>query len=158
MAKDEVVDPSGDPGALARAVGAAMYVRDRATQMLGIQIEAIGPGSARLSMRVRGDMLNGHAICHGGFIFTLADSCFAFACNSHNQNTVAAACMIDFLAPAAEGDVLTALATEQALAGRTGVYDIVVTRADGQRIALFRGKSHRIAGTVIDPGSTGLAA
>ncbi len=141
----------GDPLALARAVGEHMFARDRASQGLGMKLEAIGPGFARLSMPVRADMLNGHAICHGGFIFTLADSSFAFACNSRNQNTVAAACMIDFLAPAAEGDVLVAEATEQALGGRTGVYDIVVTRADGRRIALFRGKSHRIAGEMIDP-------
>jgi acyl-CoA thioesterase len=98
---------------------------------------------------VRGDMLNGHAICHGGFIFTLADSAFAFACNSRNHNTVASAGNIDFLAPAQEGDLLTAEAVEQSLSGRTGVYDIGVTRGDGIRIAMLRGKSHRIQGEVI---------
>jgi len=128
-----------------------MYSRDRAAQMMGIRIDAIRPGHAILSMKVRPDMLNGHAICHGGFIFTLADTSFAYACNSRNQSTVASACMIDFLAPAKEGETLTAKATEEALAGRTGIYDIVVAAQDGRRIALFRGKSHRIAGEIIAP-------
>ena len=101
-------------------------------------------------MTVRDDMLNGHAICHGGFIFTLADSAFAFACNSYNLNTVASGCSIDFLAPARLGDVLTAHAQEKGASGRTGVYDIVVTNASGQNIALFRGKSYRIQGHVVD--------
>ena len=137
-----------DAAQLAQAVGDAMYARDRASQMLGMRIEAISPGRARLSMRVRPDMVNGHAICHGGLIFTLADSAFAFACNSRNQNTVAAAAIIDFLAPARVDDVLIADATEQSQSGRTGVYDIVVTCGE-TRIALFRGRSHRIQGEVI---------
>ena len=94
-------------------------------------------------------MLNGHAMCHGGFIFTLADSTFAFACNSYNLQTVAAGCTIEFLAPAHEGEVLEAHATEQARSGKTGVYDVVVTNADGKKIALMRGKSHQISGSVI---------
>jgi acyl-CoA thioesterase len=103
-----------------------------------------------MSMPVRGDMLNGHATCHGGYIFMLADSAFAFACNSHNFNTVGAGCTIDYIAPAREGDVLTAEALEQALLGKTGVYDIAVTSQDGRKIALFRGKSHRVAGHVAE--------
>jgi acyl-CoA thioesterase len=146
-----------DPQALAEAVGEHMFKRDLASQMLGMKIESIGPGAARLSMRVRPDMLNGHRICHGGFIFTLADSCFAFACNSRNHSTVAAACMIDFLAPAEEGDLLIAQAKEQSLAGRSGVYDIAVSHADGRTIALFRGKSRRIAGEVLGDAPQSLA-
>ena len=94
-------------------------------------------------------MLNGHQTCHGGFIFALADSAFAFACNSHNRNTVASGCSIDYLARGREGDVLSAHAREQSRAGRTGVYDIVVTIQDGVRIALFRGRSYQISGEVI---------
>jgi acyl-CoA thioesterase len=95
-------------------------------------------------------MLNGHDICHGGFIFTLADSAFAYACNSYNQNTVASACHIDFLAPAKQGDTLQAEAVERSLSGRTGVYDVTVRTHTGTTIALFRGKSYRIRGEVID--------
>jgi acyl-CoA thioesterase len=94
-------------------------------------------------------MLNGHATCHGGFIFTLADSAFAFACNSHNHVTVGAGCSIDYLSPGREGDVLTASATEQTLAGKSGIYDVNVRNQDGRTIALFRGKSHRVSGEVI---------
>jgi acyl-CoA thioesterase len=126
-----------------------MYARDNATQGLGIQLVDVGAGYARMHMRVRPDMLNGHATCHGGFIFTLADSTFAFACNSYNLQTVAAGCTIEFLAPAHEGEVLEAHATEQARSGKTGVYDVVVTNADGKKIALMRGKSHQISGSVI---------
>jgi acyl-CoA thioesterase len=102
-----------------------------------------------MRMRVRDDMLNGHGTCHGGYIFMLADSAFAFACNSHNFNTVGAGCTIDYLAPGRAGDVLVAEAVEQALSGKTGVYDVVVTDQDGRKIALFRGKSHRVAGHVV---------
>ncbi len=106
-------------------------------------------GSATLRMRVRKDVVNGHQICHGGLIFTLADTAFAYACNSYNQNTVASACHIDFLAPRREGDVLEAVAIERSSAGRTGVYDVEVRVVDGHAVALFRGKSHRIKGEVI---------
>jgi acyl-CoA thioesterase len=126
-----------------------MYARDNATQGLGIKLVDVGPGSARMQMLVRPDMLNGHATCHGGFIFTLADSTFAFACNSYNLQTVAAGCTIEFLAPALEGEILEACATEQARSSKTGVYDVVVTNADGKKIALMRGKSHQISGSVI---------
>ncbi|GAB3192418.1 hydroxyphenylacetyl-CoA thioesterase PaaI [Hydrogenophaga aquatica] len=142
-------DTPNDPQALAEAVAQAMWSRDNATNALGMRIEAIGPGTATLTMTVRPDMVNGHHICHGGLIFTLADSAFAYACNSHNHNTVASACHIDFLAPAREGDVLEAEAVERSAAGRTGVYDITVRVRGGRTVALFRGKSYRISGEVI---------
>lgn len=136
--------------ALAEAVADSMWSRDRATQALGMRIEAIRPGYARISMPVREDMLNGHHICHGGLIFTLADTAFAYACNSYNKNTVASACHIDFLAPGREGDTLQAEAVEQSASGRTGVYDVTVRDGEGRTLALFRGKSYRISGEVID--------
>jgi len=142
-------DIPADPQVLAEAVGSAMYAQDTATQALGMRIEAIGPGRARLSMRVRADMLNGHRTCHGGFMFALADSAFAFACNSRNVSTVASGCTIDFLAPGLEGDVLTAEAQERSLAGRTGVYDVTVTNQDGRTVAIFRGRSYRIRGQIV---------
>jgi acyl-CoA thioesterase len=138
-----------DPQALAEASASALWSRDRATQGLGMAIEQIGPGHAVMTMPVRIDMLNGHDTCHGGFMFLLADSAFAFACNSYNRNTVAAACHIDFLAPARLGDVLEAEALERSRAGRTGVYDITVRVRGGKTVALFRGKSYRIEGEVI---------
>ena len=137
--------------ALARTVADRMFANDRASRALGMTIVGVGPGFAELTMTVRADMLNGHAICHGGYVFTLSDSAFAFACNSHNFNTVAQGCAIEFLAPAHEGDVLTARATERSLAGRTGVYDIEVTNQRNEKIALFRGKSYRIKGHIVDP-------
>jgi acyl-CoA thioesterase len=139
-----------DPQALARLAGKTMYERDPASQRLGMTLDEIRPGYARMSMRVREDMLNGHGTCHGGYIFMLADSAFAFACNSHNFNTVGAGCSIDYLSPGRAGDVLTAEAVEQALSGKTGVYDIVVTNQEGRKVALFRGKSHRVNGVVVE--------
>lgn len=127
---------------VAQRVGATMFGNDRASQMMGMQIAAMAPGRSRVTMTVRGDMLNGVGTCHGGFIFTLADSAFAFACNSHNELTVAAGCSIEFLLPGTEGDVLTAEAIEQTRSGRTGVYDIVVRNQRDETIAVFRGKSH----------------
>jgi len=138
-----------DPQALAEATVQAMFPRDNASQALGMRILEVAPGRARMSMLVRSDMLNGHATCHGGFIFALADSCFAFACNSRNLNTVASGCSIEYVAPALRNDVLTAEAQERSLSGRTGVYDITVNNQDGKLIALFRGKSYRIKGEVI---------
>ena len=102
-----------------------------------------------MRMTVRTEMLNGHQICHGGFIFTLADSTFAYACNSRNHNTVANGCSSEFLRPAHEGDVLIAEGVEQVLNGRHGVYDIRISNQKGQTVALFRGKSTQIAGTVV---------
>jgi acyl-CoA thioesterase len=140
--------------ALAERVAAVMLERDTASQGLGMRLARVAPGHAEVAMTVRADMLNGHAICHGGFIFTLADSAFAYACNSYNLNTVASGCAIDFLAPAREGDVLVAIAQERSAAGRTGVYDIEVRNQRDDKIALFRGKSYRIKGHVIDsPGA-----
>jgi acyl-CoA thioesterase len=139
-----------DPQALAELAGKAMFERDPASQKLGMTLDEIRPGYARMSMRVRDDMLNGHGTCHGGYVFMLADSAFAFACNSHNFATVGAGCTIDYLAPGNEGDLLTAEAIEQALTGKTGVYDIVVTNQEGRKVALFRGKSHRVSGHVVE--------
>jgi acyl-CoA thioesterase len=135
---------------VAERAAEAMWARDRASQGLGMRIVSVGPGVARLAMRVREDMLNGHDICHGGFIFTLADSAFAFACNSYNLVTVASGCSIDFIAPAREGDELVANARERSASGRTGVYDIDVTNQRGETVALFRGKSYRIKGHVVE--------
>jgi len=134
---------------LADATAEAMYSRDRAAQALGIKIVRVQPGASLLTMDVRSDMVNGHHICHGGMIFSLADTAFAYACNSYNKNTVASACHIDFLAPAKEGETLEAEAVERSAAGRTGVYDITVRIAGGKTVALFRGKSYRINGEVI---------
>ena len=138
-----------NPQALADEVCAAMWSRDRATQALNMKVLSVKPGYALVSMPVHADMLNGHHTCHGGYLFTLADSAFAYACNSYNQNTVASACQIDFLAPAKAGDLLEAEAVERSLAGRTGVYDVTVRVQGGKNIALFRGKSYRIKGEVI---------
>ncbi len=135
--------------ALAEATAEAMYARDRAAQALDITIVRVQPGTSLLTMPVRSDMVNGHHICHGGMIFSLADTAFAYACNSYNRNTVASACHIDFLAPAKEGEMLEAEAVERSASGRTGVYDITVRNNHGTTIALFRGKSYRIAGEVI---------
>jgi len=133
------------------AVGAHMFAADRASRGLGMRIVALGAGTARLEMAVRDDMLNGHDICHGGFITTLADSAFAFACNSGNQLTVAAGLTVDFLAPAHRGDMLTAEAVEVSRAGRTGVYDMVVVNQHGTRVALVRGRSAALAGRTVMP-------
>jgi acyl-CoA thioesterase len=131
---------------------AALYQRDRASQALGMQLAAVRPGWARVTMRVRGDMVNGHQVCHGGLLFALADSAFAFACNSHNESTVAAAASIDFLAGAREGDELTAEASELWRTRRNGIYEISIHNQRGERIALFRGRSYRIDGQVVSEG------
>ncbi|MFO1399506.1 MAG: hydroxyphenylacetyl-CoA thioesterase PaaI [Burkholderiales bacterium] len=135
--------------ALAERVAQGMFARDNASQRLGIRIVRVAPGHAELAMTVRADMVNGHAITHGGLVFTLADSAFAYACNSYNANTVAAGCTIEFMAPSREGDVLTAVAREHTLVGRNGIYDVDVRNQHGEVIALFRGKSTRIRGAVV---------
>ena len=140
-----------DDQATAEAVRAQMYGRDRAAQALGIAVEAIGPGSAVCRMAVREDMLNGHATCHGGLIFTLADTAFAYACNAGNRATVALACQISYIAPARTGDVLTADAREQSRTGRTGVYDVEVRLEGGALVALFRGQAYEVRGRVVQP-------
>ena len=139
-----------DEQALARRVGEAMFAADRASrETMGMELLACEPGRAVMRMTVRALHLNGHQICHGGFIFTLADSTFAFACNSRNHNTVAAGCGIEFLKPAQLGDVLTCEGVEQVQSGRQGVYDMRVSNQHGETIALFRGKSAQIKGHVI---------
>ena len=135
---------------IAQLAARRMWDDDKASQALGMSLSDIGPGSAALSMTVRADMANGHGMCHGGFMFLLADSAFAFACNSHNQRAVAAGAEIHFVAPAKVGDVLTARATEQHRADRSGFYDVRVTDQNGVLIALFRGRSATIKGFLVE--------
>ena len=144
-----------DARALAAKVGEAMFAVDAASKdFLQMELVACEPGRAVMRMRVREPMLNGHKICHGGLIFTLADSTFAFACNSHNRVTVAAGCSIEFLKPAHLDDVLTCEGVEQLLQGRHGIYDMRVTNQRGETVAMFRGKSASIQGTVIPEETT----
>jgi acyl-CoA thioesterase len=138
------------PELLAARVGESMFAADRASrEFLKMQLLSCEPGRAVMRMQVREEMLNGHEICHGGLIFTLADSTFAFACNSHNKVTVAAGCSIEFLKPGKLGDVLTCEGVERVLQGRHGIYDMKVTNQQGEVIAMFRGKSAHVQGTVI---------
>ena len=134
------------PQQVAEYVRDGMLKNDAATLGLGMDVLAIGPGHATVTMTVRADMLNGHAICHGGFISTLADSAFAFACNSYDELTVASGFAIDFLAPARKDDLLTARCVEVSKAGRTGVYDTDVVNQRDERIAIFRGRSYTLKG------------
>ena len=134
------------PQQTAEYVRDGMLRNDAATRALGMQVVDVGPGHATVTMAVRADMLNGHATCHGGFISTLADSAFAFACNSYDELTVASGFSIDFLAPGRKDDVLTARCTEVSKAGRTGVYDTEVTNQNHERVAVFRGRSYTIKG------------
>jgi len=139
---------------LAEAVGRSMLADDAASRALGMVLEEIAPGRARMRMAVREDMLNGHDLCHGGLIFTLADSAFAFACNARNHVTVAAAAEIHFVSPARKGETLLAQARERAQAGRTGVYDVEVTEAaSGRLVALFRARAHRTEGRIVAAGA-----
>jgi acyl-CoA thioesterase len=137
------------PDELALATAQSMYEADACSRALGLELLEVRAGYARMRMTVRPDFLNGHRICHGGLIFTLADSTFAFACNSYNISTVASGCSIEFLRPVQPDEVLTAEATEQVLNGRTGIYDIRVTNRAGETVAMFRGKSAQIRGQVI---------
>lgn len=136
---------------IARTVGETMYRKDTAAQHIGITLKEIAPGRAVMTMRVSDYMLNGHHICHGGYIFTLADTAFAYACNSYNQNTVAQAAQINFIQPTPLNTLLTATATEIARTGRTGLYDITVHDENRETVAFFRGNSHTIKGQMI-PG------
>ena len=137
------------PHERAAKVGQTMFAVDTASKdTMGMELLSCEPGRASIRMAVQPLHLNGHQICHGGFIFTLADSTFAFACNSHNKNTVAAGCSIEFLRPAHVGDVLTCVGAEQSLSGRHGIYDMRVSNQRGEVVALFRGKSAQIPGTV----------
>jgi acyl-CoA thioesterase len=131
---------------LAKACAAAMWSEDKASAGLGMVLEAVSPGRAELSMPISEAMVNGHGICHGGFIFTLADSAFAFACNSYNQRVVAQHCSITYLAPGRLGDRLRAEAREVSRQGRSGIYDIEVKNQTGALIALFRGHSRTVKG------------
>lgn len=134
---------------IAEAVAQAMYARDHAARTLGMIVDEVGPGFARLSMTVRDDMVNGHDICHGGITFALADTAFAYACNARNDVAVAASCNITYTNPAKRGDRLVAECVERFHRGRTGVYDVTVTDHEGQVVALFRGNSRHIGGKVV---------
>ena len=140
------------PQEVADACRQALWRDDRASQALGMEMLAVGPGTACMSMTVREDMLNGHAICHGGMITTLADSTFAFACNGYNEMTVASGFDVNLFAPARLGDVLTATAVEVSKSGRTGVYDIHVRNQHNQAIAAFRGRSYSLKGKALVEG------
>ena len=140
------------PQRVAEATRDAMWANDRASRGLGMQVRSIGPGSATLTMTVREDMLNGHDLCHGGLIATLADSAFAFACNAYNEVTVASGFDIHLIAGARLGDVLTAEAKEVSKSGRTGVYDIDVTNQRGDTVAAFRGRSYTMKGKPLVEG------
>ena len=131
---------------IATKVGQSMLATDKASIAMGICLTHISPGGAHMEMVVRPDMVNGFGTCHGGMITTLADSAFGFACNSYNELTVASGLSVDFVAPAFEGDVLTARASEVSLQGRTGVYGVMVFNQKADCIAVFRGRSHRIKG------------
>lgn len=134
---------------LAEACGSALLERDTASQAMGMRLLSVAPGRAQMGMTVRADMVQGHGTCHGGYLFALADSAFAFACNSYNEATVAIGCSIDYVAPARLGDTLTAQASEQSRSGRTGNYDVRIENQNGQLIALFHGKSYKVRGTVL---------
>jgi len=125
-----------------------MYGEDRASQALGMRVLEVRPGYARLAMKVREDMVNGHQLCHGGLIFTLADSAFAFACNTYDLVTVASAATVEFLLSAHLGDELTAIAEERSRSKRTGIYDVAVSNQRGECVALFRGRSHQLGGSM----------
>lgn len=140
-----------DPQTLAKCCADAMYERDAASQIAGMRIESVGPGYAKLTMTVIPQMLNGHDITHGGAIFSLADSAFAFACNARNVATVAQHCTITFVSPARSGERLTAECCEVSLSGRFGIYDCTITAQDGRVVAIFRGHSAAIRGTVLEP-------
>ena len=141
-----------NPQQVAEATREAMWRDDRASRWLGMEVVAVGPGTATTRMTVREEMLNGHAIAHGGLVTTLADSAFAFACNAYNEITVAAGFDVNLLAAARLGDVLTAQAVEVHKTGRTGVYDITVTNQHGERIAVFRGRSVTMKGKPLVEG------
>ena len=138
-----------DPAALARACADSMWEADQASQALGMVLERVAPGRARLSMTVRSDMVNGHDLCHGGLIATLADSAFAFACNTHGTVTVASGFAVELLEPARLGDRLVADAREVALRGRSGVYDVTV-RCGEKVVAEFRGRSRSLGRPILE--------
>jgi acyl-CoA thioesterase len=134
------------PQQIATAVGKGMYAKDQAAQDLGIQLMSIKPGEATMQMKVVAKMLNGFEICHGGYFTMLADTAFAYACNSYNELTVASSFSIDLLSPVFAGDVLIAVATEVKLSSRTGVYDVEICNQNGELVSVFRGHSYRLLG------------
>jgi acyl-CoA thioesterase len=138
------------PLELAQESARIMWAEDTATRQVGMQLLEVTPGRAKLSLTVRDEFTNGHGMCHGGYIFMLADSAFAFACNSHNQRAVAASAAIEFIAAAQRGDLLTAECAEQSRGGRSGLYDTRVTDQNGRLIALFRGRSATIRGRFVE--------
>jgi acyl-CoA thioesterase len=146
------MDAPMDAQRIAEATRDAMWLNDRASKALGMQVLAVGPGTATLTMTVRDDMLNGHDLCHGGVIATLADSAFAFACNAYNEVTVASGFDVNLVAGARGGDVLTATAGEINKSGRTGVYDIKVSNQRGETVAAFRGRSYTMKGKAVVEG------
>lgn len=139
----------------AEATARAMWAEDRASAGLGMAIQRIAPGEAVLSMTVRDNMTNGHGICHGGFIFTLADSTFAFACNSHGPHAVAQHCAVTFILPVRRGEILTAHAIERSRSGRSGIYDVTVRDSRDTVVAEFRGHSRTLAGNWLTPEAGG---
>jgi acyl-CoA thioesterase len=141
---------SGEADRLARRCADAMYGEDHAARHLGIEILEVGPGRSVLAFTVRSDMINGHDICHGGMIFTLADTAFAYACNSYNDRAVAFTADITFIVPAKKGDRLTATAQERQRAGRSGIYDVRVADQTGKVVAEFRGRSRTIGGSLVE--------
>jgi len=138
------------PEEIAKSCSENMHEQDFAAQALGIKIVSSQPNTATLEMKIRKDMVNGHDICHGGMIFTLCDTAFAHACNNTNKVTVASGCNIDFIAPAHQGETLTAIAKERSRSGRTGVFDVEVFNQKSELLAVFRGKSYQIRGHIID--------
>lgn len=134
---------------LARACADAMWTSDNASRALGMELVDVGAGRATMAMTITDNMTNGHGMCHGGYIFTLADSAFAFACNSHNQNAVAQHCSVTFIRPGKRGDRMMAMAVERSRSARSGIYDITVTGGDGKVIAEFRGHSRVIEGQLV---------
>jgi acyl-CoA thioesterase len=142
---------------IATRAAAALWGEDRAAQSLGMTLDAVEDGRAVLSMTVREEMTNGHGICHGGFLFTLADTAFAYACNSSGQRSVASQCAITYLRPARLGERMTATAVERFREGRQGITDVTVTDADGTVVAEFRGHSRTIPGSLIDPAAPAIS-
>ena len=144
-----------DPQSTAKACADSMWSDDLAAQHLGMTISDVSPGKARAAFTVKPEWVNGHDICHGGYIFTLADTAFAYACNTYDQRTVAQHCSINFLAPAHSGETLIAIAAERSREGRSGIYDVSVFTSDDRHIAEFRGLSRTIKGTLIDAEGNG---
>jgi acyl-CoA thioesterase len=150
MTGDPADDANTSARELAERTALALYQQDLLSRAFGMQIARIGPGQACLKMRVRPDMTNGHGSCHGGVLFAFADSAFAFACNTYNARTVAAAASIEFLQAARQDDELTAVASEVWRSRRSGLYDVTIVNQRQERIALFRGRSHQLDGKVVE--------